>query len=117
INELEFNRSIASAIRPHDLQVTCPLRERQFHRATARGALALLRDDVKRAIFRAYDEIGAANQEHRRVAADLQRSGVRTGPANNASRNALPLIEAALAALMRHMVEDPTEPEAEPPAV
>lgn len=113
INELEFNGAVARAIPVQNAGVTSPLRDRQFHRAMTRGALSVLRDDVKSAIFAAYAAIGAANQEHRRVAIDIARSGLRTDPANGASRRALPSIEAALAALQRQLAgESPGEPNA-----
>jgi hypothetical protein len=108
INELEFNRAIARAIPAEGGGVTSPLRDRQFQRAMTRGAISVLREDVKNSIFDAYASIGAANQEHRRVAIDTQRSTLRTGPANGASKRALPSIEAALDALMKHLGDGAT---------
>jgi hypothetical protein len=112
INELEFNRAIAIAIPSERGGVTSPLRDRQFQRAMMRGAISVLRNDVKNAIFTAYAAIGAANQEHKRVAIDTERSTLRTNPANGASKRTLVPVEAALAALMGYLAEDDAPPNA-----
>ena len=91
-----------------------PLHERQFQRAIGRGAISILRDELKNAIFVAYEAIGAANQQHRRVAQDVTASSLPVTRANNAMKNALPHIRAARDALLGFLTED--EAPAPPPS-
>lgn len=58
IDELEFNRAVAAQIDPHG----CVFSEEQFRKAISQGSIAILKDDLKKAIIAAYVAMGQANQ-------------------------------------------------------
>jgi hypothetical protein len=70
------------------------------------GAISILKEELKLAIFVAYAGIGAANQRHRRVARDSTASGLPVECANRAMRDAMPAIERAREALLKFLSSD-----------
>ncbi len=56
IDELEFNAVVAG-------QYGCLFLDNEFQRAIREGAIATLKEDLKRAILDAYVAIGAANRD------------------------------------------------------
>ncbi len=59
IDELEFNATVATE--NHFERDGCKFQEKQFLRAIHEGAIAMLKDSIKRPLLEAYREMGAAN--------------------------------------------------------
>jgi hypothetical protein len=59
LDELEFNDAVAR--RPSTDEQGCEFRDDQFRRAIQAGSIAMLPDDVKRAVVDAYVAMGGAN--------------------------------------------------------
>lgn len=84
LDELEFNIAAVS----DDPQVPlCPLMDDQFTRAVSMGSIAILTDDLKRAVLEAYAAVGAAN--HELTGAHKVVSTTGSGP-SQVTRNAHP---------------------------
>lgn len=60
LDELDFNLEVAARVSAEALG--CPFMNEQFRRAIQTGALALLADEMKAALHKAYADIGRANQ-------------------------------------------------------
>ena len=60
VDELEFNETVALGV--SNKEHGCLFMDGQFRRAIRQGAIAVLQDDLKRSLIRAYQFIGRANQ-------------------------------------------------------
>jgi hypothetical protein len=75
IDELDYNAKVAELYKsPHSLGA--PLATRQFHRALAAGAIALLDEELKNAIYVAYAAADAANQHQARAVRGAAHQGL-----------------------------------------
>lgn len=107
VDELEFNLLIAQNNAKRGARAACMFLEHQFRQALSQGAVALLNDELKRAILSAYFVINSANQQ---VAALVQEDPLtgpalqqRAGAVQSTLTEAIPLIERALQELIRFL--------------
>ncbi len=59
IDELEFNRNVAEAA--DDLEIGCPFRDDQFKRTIRSGSIAVLQEELKAELIKAYGGMGEAD--------------------------------------------------------
>jgi len=97
IDELEFNRAVANQKDPHG----CMFSDEQFRKAISQGSIAILKEDLKEAIVKAYVAMGAANQRmtsaamHSPAVGDIHHKG-----ASKAAQECGIVIDAAHASLL-----------------
>jgi hypothetical protein len=112
IDELEFNRAIASRVQPDERGAM--FYDEQFRRAIAAGAVAILRDEIRSAVLGAYAAIASANGLTQAVWA--QRTGTdqwaqATNKAGEQIVAAGPAIDTALGELLTFLRAEPASSE------
>ena len=112
IDELTFNKEVGDHVNVTDV---CPFLDTQFQRAIQEGALALLADELKRAVCEAYRTMRLANYQLT-VLAPVRYDGGH-GPGASALRDAIavvtqakPKIEGALESLLQFLGHDRADP-------
>jgi hypothetical protein len=108
IDELEFNRNLAIHTDPCDV---CPFLDTQFQRAIQEGALALLADELKNAVYEAYRTMRLATYQLTVLEPVRYDGGMGPGvealrTATGAIAQARPRIQSALELLLRFLGHD-----------
>jgi hypothetical protein len=100
VDELEFNRTVV----PVDTKfLGCLFMDEQFRRAIAAGAIAVLNEDLKKAVLDAYVSIGTANAHLLAAFRDLHSYSHPLGDAHLLMRIAQQKAEDASRALLHFM--------------